>query len=64
MTVFSTKKEAEAFARNRRKGFRILLKEAKSNKRKQFLRESIKTVKVKKIYHKGWKKPIYEVRGR
>ena len=75
MVSFNTKKEAEEFARKRRKGFRKSIKKAEKDdwysisprrlyNRKRFLRASIKTVKVKKIQHKGWSKPLYEVVGR
>jgi len=61
--VYTTKTKANASAAKRRKGFRKLKKGA-SPQRKRYLDESIKTVKVKKIQRKHWKKPLYEVKGR
>ncbi len=75
MVTFKTKKEAEAFAAKRRKGFRTILKDVKKDNyyntsprrlksREKFLREAIETTGVKKIQHKHWSKPMYEVVGK
>ena len=73
--TFNTKREAEAFAAKRRKGFRKTLKNTNKDdyyksspsrlkEREKYLRESIKTVKVKRTKLKHWSKPLYEVVGR
>lgn len=73
--VFNTKRDAEKFAARRRKGFRGLIKAAEKDgyyksspkrlkARQKFLKQSIKTVKVKRVKHRHWNKPYYEVTGR
>lgn len=74
-TTFNTRKEAESFAIKRRKAFRSQIKKAEKDDwynsspkrlkaRQEFLRESIKTVKVVRTKLKHWDKPLYEVVGR
>lgn len=63
MSTFRTKKEAEAYAGRRRKGFRKLLGEARAPRRKLMLRKAIKSVKIRKIKYSHWKRPLYEVKG-
>lgn len=75
MTTFNTMKEAKEYASKQKKGFREQIKRAKNSpwysnspkrlkERKNFLLESIKTVKVKKVKLKHWNKALYEVVGR
>lgn len=61
---FRTKKEAEAYAINRRKGFRRILKRTKSEQRRYFLKKAIKSIKVRRIKNTHWSNPIYIVEGR
>ena len=69
MVSFSTKAEAVKFATKRRRGFRRLLLTAKEPSksmlisRKKFLREAIKSVKIRRIKRRGWHKAIYDVEG-
>lgn len=66
---FSTKKEAEEFAVNRRKGFRVAMQDkylqfaVNKEQRKKYLKGAIKSVKVRRIKLRHWKKPIYRVEG-
>ena len=49
MPIFKTKAEATKSAMKRKAGFRTLIKKAESPGRKKFLKESIKTVKIRKL---------------
>ena len=64
MSTFNTKKEAEVWARKRKAGFRKLMQTATTTKRKNFLKKSIASVKIKKVKLKHWSKPMYKVIGR
>ena len=60
MVTFNTKKEAEAFAIKRRKGFRAIIKKDPSRNLTTAINS---TKKIRKIKNKGWKSPLYEYQG-
>lgn len=61
MVTFLTRKGAEIFAANRKRGFRRIAKIEVDPKRKKFLLESVKTIKIRRL--KG-RPLLFEVIGR
>ena len=60
--IYDTRREAIAFAKKRKAGFRQLAKEDSSRKN-FFYKIAIPSVKIRKIQYKHWKEPLYEVEG-